>query len=74
MQIKGYRKMKETITNQTSPKNLKFGSLVYAGLLGTIAFNVVMYTDIAITGISLDVVAVLGNLAVGESEYSQTVG
>jgi hypothetical protein len=66
--------MVKIITNQKSPKNFKFGRLVYAGLLGTIAFNVVMYTDIAITGISLDIVAVLGNLAVGESEYAQTIG
>jgi len=66
--------MKEIIRNQTPPKNPKFGSLVYAGLLGTIAFNVVMYVDIAVTGISLDIVAVLGNLAVGESEYSQVIG
>ena len=66
--------MKEIISNQKLPKRLKFGNLVFAGLLGTIAFNAVMYADIAITGISLDIVAVLGNLAVGESEYSQTVG
>ena len=66
--------MVKIITNQKSPKNFKFGRLVYAGLLGTIAFNAVMYADIAITGISLDIVAVLGNLAVGESEYAQTIG
>jgi hypothetical protein len=66
--------MKEIIKNQKPPKNLKFGSLVYAGLLGTIAFNVAMHVDITITGVSLDIVTVLGNLAVGESEYSQTIG
>ncbi|QDI89186.1 hypothetical protein Nisw_06435 [Candidatus Nitrosopumilus sp. SW] len=66
--------MKDTIRNQISFKNLKFTSLVYAGLLGTIAFNVAMYVDISITGVSLDIVTVLGNLTIGESEYSQTVG
>ncbi|MBL7015911.1 MAG: hypothetical protein ISR79_06040 [Nitrosopumilus sp.] len=66
--------MKKIISNQKSPKNFKFGNLVFAGLLGTIAFNAVMYADISITGIPLDIVAVLGNLAAGESEYSQTIG
>lgn len=66
--------LKEVITNPKSPRRLKFGKLVYAGILGTIAFNAVMYADIAITGISLDIVAVLGNLVLGESEYAQTAG
>ena len=62
------------ISNQKLPKRLKFGNLVFAGLLGTIAFNAVMYADISITGIPLDIVALLGNLEVGESEYTQTIG
>ena len=66
--------MKKILRNQKHPKNPKFGSLVYAGILGTIAFNVAMYVDISITGVTLDIVTVLGNLAVGESEYSQTIG
>jgi hypothetical protein len=66
--------MVDIITNQKSAKNLKFERFVYAGLLGTVAFNVVMYADIAITGIPLDIVAVLGNLIVGESEYAQPIG
>lgn len=43
--------MKNIFANQKSPKNFKFGNLVCAGILGTIAFNAVMYTDIAITQI-----------------------
>jgi hypothetical protein len=66
--------MVRIITNQKSPKNFKFGRIIYAGILGTVAFNAVMYADIAITGISLDIVAVLGSLAVGESEYAQPIG
>jgi hypothetical protein len=66
--------MKEIIANKKFPKNFKFGKLVYVGLLGTIAFNVAMHFDIAITGIPLDIVAVLGNLTIGESEFSQTIG
>ena len=66
--------MKDIIRTKISPKNLKFTSLVYAGLLGTIAFNVAMHVDISITGVSLDIVTVLGTLVIGESEYLQTIG
>lgn len=55
-------------------KNAKFANLVYAGLLATIAFNAAMYVDISFTGIPLDIVIVLGNLAAGESEYFETIG
>lgn len=66
------KNLKKIVTN--SSRRLKFGKLVYAGILGTIAFNAVMYADVTITGISLDIVTLLGNLALGESEYAQTVG
>ena len=66
--------MANVITKQKTLKDSKFARLVLAGILGTIAFNGVMYADITITGIPLDIVAVMGNLVVGESEYTQTVG
>lgn len=65
--------MEKTTTRQKT-RDSKFARIVLAGIIGTIAFNGVMYTDIAITGIPLDIVAVMGNLAVGESEHSQTIG
>ncbi len=63
----------ENITQQKI-RGSKFARLIFAGIIGTIAFNGVMYADIAITGISLDIVATMGGLAVGESEYTETVG
>jgi len=63
----------ENITQQKI-RDSKFARLIFAGILATIAFNGVMYADIAITGIPLDIVATMGNLAVGESEYTETVG
>ena len=65
--------MNNTITKQKT-KGSKFARIILAGILGTVAFNGVMYADIAITGIPLDIVEVMGNLAVGESEHSQTIG
>jgi len=52
----------------------KLARLVIAGILGTLAFNAVMYADIAITGIPVDIVATMGSLAVGESQYAEIVG
>ena len=52
----------------------KLFTIIIAGVLGTLAFNAVMYTDIAITGIPVDIVATMGNLAVGESEYTELIG
>jgi len=66
--------MVKVITKQKTLKDSKFARIILAGILGTIGFNGVMYADIAITGIPLDIVAVMGNLAVGESEHTQTVG
>ena len=63
----------ENITQQKI-RDSKFARLIFAGILATIAFNGVMYADIAITGIPLDIVATMGGLAVGESEYTEIVG
>jgi hypothetical protein len=48
--------------------------IIVAGVAATLAFNVVMYSDIAITGIPLDIPAVLGQIAVGENVYSNLAG
>jgi hypothetical protein len=64
--------MVKIITTQKT--NSKFTRLVIAGILGTLAFNGVMYADIAITGIPLDIVATMGSLTVGESEYTEIIG
>ena len=61
-------------TKQITLKNSKFVHFVIAGVLATIAFNAAMYTDIAITGVPLDIPALMGELTVGESEYTETVG
>ena len=58
---------------KTFVKNSKFVRFVIAGVLATLAFNAVMYTDIAITGVPLDIAALMGELTVGESEYTETV-
>ena len=55
-------------------ENNKFFRLVIGGVIATIAFNAAMYADIAITGVPFDIVVTLGQLAVGENEYSETVG
>ena len=68
----------ESLNQQLAKKGsfnfTKFTNLVLAGIVATVAFNVVMYTDVAVTGIPLDIVTVLGQQAIGESQYSQTVG
>ncbi len=61
-------------TKQITLKNSKFVRFVIAGVLATIAFNGAMYLDIAITGVPLDIPALMGELTVGESEYTETVG
>ena len=54
--------------------NYKFLNLLVAGFLATLVFNGVMYMDIAITGVPLDIPTTLGNLVVGESEDTEMVG
>ncbi len=55
-------------------KNNKFLNLLIAGFLATFVFNGVMYMDIAITGIPLDIPITLGQLVVGETEDAEMVG
>jgi hypothetical protein len=55
-------------------RNHKFSSLVIAGLLGTLAFYVAAFVDMAITGVPLDISVVLGMLVVGEHESSLIIG
>ena len=59
---------------KSSITNSKFLRFVIGGVIATLAFNVVMYGDIAITGIPLDIPTTLGNLIVGEHESAQLVG
>ena len=54
--------------------NSKFARLVVAGILATLAFNAVMYVDIAITGIPVDIITTMGGLVVGESEHTEIIG
>jgi len=54
--------------------NHKFSLLVIAGLVGTFAFYIAAYVDMAITGVPLDISAVLGILVVGEHELAPIVG
>jgi len=58
-------------------KNYKFPNfpnLLIAGLLGTFAFYVAAYVDMAITGVPLDITVVLGQLVAGEHESAQIIG
>ncbi len=57
-----------------SVKNNKFLYLVMAGFLGTLAFYVAAYVDMAITGVPLDISAVLGQLIAGEHESAYIIG
>lgn len=52
----------------------KFEGLVLIGLLATGAFDLVMYTDMSITGIPLNIPSTLGELAVGEHQYAEAIG
>ena len=55
-------------------KNHKFSSLVIAGLVATLAFYIAAFVDMAITGVPLDISAVLGMLVVGEHESAHIIG
>lgn len=63
-----------TSLKQATFNRSKFVNLVFAGVIATVAFDMVMYTDIAITGVPLDIPQTLGALAVGESQYANPVG
>ncbi len=54
--------------------NHKFPRLVIVGLVGTFAFYIAAYVDMAITGVPLDISAVLGMLVVGEHESAHIIG
>ena len=54
--------------------NHKFSRIVIAGVLGTFAFYIAAYIDMAVTGVPLDISAVLGMLVVGEHESAQIIG
>jgi len=62
------------MNEKLSYNNYKFPNLLIAGFLATLVFNGVMYMDIAITGIPLDIPTTLGQLVVGESEDAEMVG
>jgi len=62
------------LNEKLSYNNYKFPNLLIAGFLATLVFNGVMYMDIAITGIPLDIPITLGQLVVGESEDAEMVG
>jgi len=55
-------------------KKNKFLYLVMAGFLGTLAFYVAAYVDMAITGVPLDISVVLGQLIAGEHESAYIIG
>jgi len=55
-------------------ENQKFSHLVIAGLVGTLAFYIVAFIDMEITGIPLDISVVLGQLVAGEDESAIFIG
>ena len=57
-----------------SLKKTQFLRLVVAGVVATLAFNVVMYSDIEITGIPLDIPTALGQIVVGDEPYAEAIG
>jgi len=61
-------------TVEISVKKNKFLNLVIAGFLGTFAFYVAAYVDMAVTGVPLDISVVLGQLIAGEHESAYIIG
>ncbi len=55
-------------------KNSKFVRFVIAGLVGTLSFYIAAYIDMAVTGVPLDISAVLGQLVVGNHESALIIG
>ena len=55
-------------------RNQKFSRLVITGLIGTLAFYIAAFIDMEITGISLDISVVLGQLVVGDDESALIIG
>lgn len=59
--------MKNDIQQRTEQKTVsRFIVAIVAGLVGTVAFNMVMYIDVATTGIPLNLTRLLGSLLVGQ--------
>jgi hypothetical protein len=52
----------------------KLIAAIVAGLVGTVAFNIVMYIDVATTGIPLDLTRVLGSFVVGQDGPTDAAG
>ena len=68
-------KIEDTIqVEKTSNQRDKFLKLVAAGILGTLAFYVAAYVDMAVTGVPLDISVVLGQLIAGEHESAFIIG
>ncbi len=59
---------------KVSMKKNKFLYLVMAGFVGTFAFYIAAYVDMAITGVPLDISVVLGQLIAGEHESAYIIG
>jgi len=59
---------------KVSNKRNKFLKLVVAGFLGTLAFYLAAYVDMAVTGVPLDISVVLGQLIAGEHESAYIIG
>lgn len=67
--------MRSYIQQKTEQKSVsKFIAAIVAGVVGTVAFNMVMYIDVAITGIPLDLTRVLGSLLVGQDGPTDAAG
>ena len=67
-------KIESASITQTTLHPSKFVSLVFAGIIATAAFDMVMYADMAITGVPLDIPQTLGMLSVGESQFTSPIG
>jgi len=63
--------MQQKIEHQSGSKII---AAIVAGLVGTVAFNIVMYIDVATTGIPLDLTRVLGSLVVGQDGPTDAAG
>jgi hypothetical protein len=67
--------MRNEIQQKTEQKSgSRFIAAIVAGLVGTVAFNTVMYVDVATTGIPLDLTRVLGSLLVGQDGLTDAAG
>lgn len=71
------QKENTTTSKTVSPFSIsksKVGSLILVGLIGTVAFDLVMYTNNAITGLPLEIPTTLGSLVLGEDSFAEPVG